>query len=402
MFKNKVDCLNCPTKPCNKGCPLKNDIPTFIKYYKEDNFLKSFSVLSETTVLPSICSRVCPLEKMCEGNCVRRLKGKAVQIGYVESVIGDNALKKNYPLFDEINKSNSKSVAIVGAGPSGLTCAAFLKKLGYDVTIYEKHDYLGGLISHGIPDFRLDRDICEKTFKKIIDLGINVKFNYELGKNISLKELKNNYDAIYLGFGANNSKIPNIKGKNLDNVYGANDFLESKNQLDLKGKSIIVIGGSDTAMDIARVSKRFGGNVLVIYRGNFNKMKALKSEYSLAKSEEIEFLFNTNVKQIISSGNNYKAYLFTNDGYKFIYPCDYVFFAIGSKPDLKVCKKLGIKLDIDGYIKVDKNQMTSLAGVFAGGDIIREKNTVANAAASGRKAAYNIDAYLKKIDKNIN
>lgn len=400
-FKDLVNyCLNCPVKPCTKGCPLKNDIPSFIKFAKENDFLKAFSVLSETTVLPSICGRICPFERHCEGNCVRRLKGDPVQIGQIETFIGDKALEENYPIFDHIEDFNGKKIAVVGAGPAGLTCAAFLKKVGYDVTIYEKYDYVGGIISHGIPDFRLDKTICDKTFKRIINLGIKLEFKKELGVNISLKELKKNYDAVFLGFGANKSKITNIKGKNLSNVYGANEFLESRQKLDLNGKNVIVVGGGDTAMDMARVAGHWGADVLVVCRGYEKDMKASKSEILLAKEEKIEFLFNTNVKQIIQNKNNYKVYLMTNDGYKFIYPCDYVFFAIGSKVDEKITKKLGLKLDIDGYIKTDKRQMTSMSGVFAGGDLIKEENTVAYASFSGRNAAYNIDLYLKKFDKS--
>ncbi len=398
-FKELVNyCLNCPTKPCKKGCPLENDIPKLIKLAKEDNFLEAFSVLSETTVLSSICGRICPFDRQCEGNCVRRLKGEPVQIGKIEAIIGDKAINENYPIFSEI-KENNKKVAIVGAGPAGLTCAAFLRKLGYSVTIYEKYDYVGGIISHGIPDFRLDKVIAEKTFKRIIDLGIEVKFNFELGKNITLKNLKKEYDAVFLGFGANVSVLPNIKGKNLDNVYGANEFLESKKVLDFKGKNVIVVGGGDVAMDMARTAKKNGGNVLVVYRRNEKDMKANKSEVEVSKKENIEFIFNTNVKQIIKNGNIYKVYLMTNDGFKFVYPCDYVFFAIGSKPDEKITKKLGLKLDVDGYIKTDKRQMTSLPGVFAGGDLSRQERTVAYAARSGRDAAYNIDLYLKKLTK---
>ena len=399
-IKKLVDyCLNCPVKPCKKGCPLRNDIPSFVKLAKEGNFLEAFSVLSETTVLTSICGRICPFERQCEGNCVRRLKGEPVQIGEIEAFIGDKAMKENYPLFSDMMENNGKKVAVVGAGPAGLSCAAFLRKLGYEVTIYEKHNYLGGLITHGIPDFRLDNNVCERTFKRIIDLGIKLEFNKELGIDISLKKLKKKYDAIFLGIGANKSKIPNIKGKNLSNVYGANELLESKEVLDLNGKNVIVVGGGDTAMDMARVAKKWGANVLVVYHSYEKNMKASLTEIKLAKENNVEFLFNTNVKQVIKNGDKNKVYLMTNDGYKFIYPCDYVFFAIGARPEEKVIKKLGLKLDIDGYIKTDKRQMTSMAGVFAGGDLIKEKNTVAYASASGRNAAYSIDLYLKKFNK---
>ena len=170
-------CLNCPTKPCRKGCPLENNIPDFIKAAKNQKFLDAFNILSETTVLSSICGRICPFNKQCEGNCVRRLKGEPVQIGKIEAYIGDKFLDSDYPLFSSMNEKNKNKVAIVGGGPAGLTCAAFLKKFGYDVTIFEKYDYLGGIISHGIPSFRLDKEVTLKTFKKIIDLGIKVEFN---------------------------------------------------------------------------------------------------------------------------------------------------------------------------------------------------------------------------------
>lgn len=396
-FKDLVNyCLNCTVKPCRKGCPLENDIPEFIKLAKDGDFLEAFSVLGETTVLSSICGRICPFDRQCEGNCVRRLKGEPVQIGKIEAIIGDKAIQEDYPNFRNMKEINGKKIAIVGAGPSGLTCAAFLKKLGYSVTIYEKYDYLGGIISHGIPDFRLDKDITLKNLNRIVDLGIEVKYNFELGKNITLKELKKEYDAVFLAFGANVSNMPQIKGKNLSNVYGANELLESKKALDLKNKNVIVVGGGDVAMDMARTAKRWGGNVLVIYRRDENKMKADINQINLAKEEKVEFLFNTNVKQIIKKENISKAYLVTNDGFKFIYPCDYVFFAIGSKPNEKINKKLGLKLDVDGYIKTDKKQMTSMKGVFAGGDLTGTERTVAYAARSGREAAYNIDLYLTK------
>ncbi len=389
-------CLNCPLKPCQKRCPLENDIPSVIKLAKEGNFLKAFRVLNETTVLASICGRICPSLKYCEGNCIRRLEGESVKIHNIEAYIGDKFLKKKYALFSDVKDFNGKKVAIVGSGPSGLSCAAYLRRLGYAVTIFEKHDYLGGLIIHGIPEFRLDRKICDLTFKKIIDLGIEVNYGFELGRNLFLRNLRKEYDAVFLGIGANVSKFPNIKGKNLENVYGVNNFLESFKKLDFYGKSVVIVGGGNTALDMAFIARKNGANVLVVYRKN--KMKAFKDDVSLAFNEKIDFIFNTEVKQIISNDNNYRVYLINKDGYKFIYLADYVFFAIGSIPDNKLVKKLGLKLDINDYIKTDKNQMTSLEGVFAGGDIINEEKSVAKASFSGKCAAYNIDLYLKKID----
>ena len=388
-------CLNCLAKPCKKGCPLGNDIPSFIKAAKDGKFLDAFNILSETTVLAAICGRICPFRQLCEKNCIRSLKGEPVQIGKIEAYIGDKFLESDYPLFSNVLKDNGKKVAIVGAGPAGLSCAAFLRKLGYDVTIFEKYNYVGGIISHGIPSFRLSKEIALKSFSKIMDLGIKICFNKELGRNISAGKLRRKYDAVFLSFGANVSKIPNIKGKRLPNVYGANEFLESHKELEFHNKNVIIIGAGNVAMDMARTARSYGANVLVVYYRAQKDMKADSSLYKDALGEGIDFLFNTGLKQIIKDKHNYRSYLVTNEGLRFVYPCDYVFFAIGSKADLKVTKKLGLKLDLNGYVKTDKNLMTSTAGVFAGGDLIGQERSVAKAAWSGKEAAYNIDLYLK-------
>lgn len=216
-IKEKAEyCLGCKTKPCRKGCPLENDITEFIKSIKEEDYEKAFEVLSETTVLESICGRVCPQKTQCEGNCVRGIKGKPVSIGELEKFIGDMAIKENYQIIEkEKIKKNGKKVAVVGGGPAGLTCSAFLAKMGYSVTIYEKYNYLGGILKHGIPEFRLPKDILENTINRIIDLGIDVKFNQELGKNINIEELSNEYDAVFLAIGANVSTKMNIPGEDL-------------------------------------------------------------------------------------------------------------------------------------------------------------------------------------------
>ena len=189
---NKANyCLNCPVKPCsNKGCPLGNNIPGFIKAVKEEDYKKAYEILSETTVLEAVCGRICPHTKQCEGSCVRGIKSNPVSIGDLEAFVGDIAIKENYKIATEIPSNKNKKVAIVGGGPSGLTAAAFLLKNGYSVTLYEKYNYLGGLLVHGIPDFRLPKKIVEQTIQKIIDLGLQIKYNQELGKNLLLEQLE--------------------------------------------------------------------------------------------------------------------------------------------------------------------------------------------------------------------
>ena len=247
-IKEKINyCLHCKVKPCSqKGCPLHNDIPEFILALKEENYRKAYEILCNTTVLPGVCGRICPHQKQCQGACVRGIKGEPVSIGELETYAFDKAMENNYTLKEmlkgKIKKSNKK-VAIIGGGPSGLTAAAFLAKEGIQVTIYEKYNYLGGLLVHGIPEFRLNKKIVEKTVKNILDLGIEVKYNKELGKDFELKDLEGKYDAIFLSFGANCSSKMGVEGENLEGVYGGNELLEYNMHPNYEGKTVIVVGG---------------------------------------------------------------------------------------------------------------------------------------------------------------
>ena len=264
-IKEKVNyCLNCKTRPCSaKGCPLENNIPDFIKAVKEENYKQAYKILSQTTVLPGICGKICPHMKQCQGSCIRGIKGEPVSIGDIENYIYEKAEAENYSLKDAMltgestskNLSNKK-VAIIGGGPAGLTCAAFLAKDGVDVTIYEKYDYLGGLLVHGIPEFRLPKTRVKETVKKILDLGIKVEYNKELGKNLNLKELEQNYDAVFISIGANKSAKMGVSGEKLEGVYGGNELLEYNTHPDYTGKIVAVIGGGNVAMDCSRTIKR--------------------------------------------------------------------------------------------------------------------------------------------------
>ncbi len=270
-IREKVNyCLNCKVKPCSlKGCPLENNIPDFIKAVKDENYKEAYNILSKTTVLPGVCGKICPHMKQCQGSCVRGIKGKPVSIGDIENFIFEKAEEENYSLKDAMNLTedqnqksqnssnlSSKKVAIIGGGPAGLTCAAFLAKDGINVTIYEKYDYLGGLLVHGIPEFRLSKVRVQETVKKILDLGINVEYNKELGKNLDLDELEKIYDAIFISIGANKSVKMGVKGEELKGVYGGNELLEYNMHPDYADKIVSVIGGGNVAMDCARTIKR--------------------------------------------------------------------------------------------------------------------------------------------------
>ena len=297
-------CLNCVVKPCSKkGCPLNNDIPAFIKQVKEENVKEAYKILSKTTVLGSVCGRICPHFKQCEGSCVRGIKGEPVQIGEIEAYVFDEALNnKWYKELEKTEELKGKKVAVVGGGPAGLTCSAFLARSGAEVTIYEKYGKLGGILEHGIPDFRLSKDVLENTIESILSLGINVEYNKELGKNIALQELEKSYDAIFLSFGANIPSKTNIEGEDLEGVFGGNSLLETGKHPDYTGKKVAVIGGGNVAMDCSRKIKRLGADkVYVIYRRAEKQMPAEIKEIAEAKEEGIEFLFQNNIVKILGN-----------------------------------------------------------------------------------------------------
>ena len=404
-------CLNCKNSQCKiKGCPLDNCIPEFIH---EVDSKKAYEILCNTTVLPAICGRICPHEKQCEGSCIRGIKEEHVSIGTMEAYIGDLSIENNYELSIEVDeRAKDKRVAVIGSGPAGLTCAAFLARRGVKVTIYEKHDKLGGLLTHGIPDFRLPGEVVEKTIEKILDLGVETKLNQELGKDFEIEDLTKKYDAVFVAIGANIPAKMNVEGEGLEGVYGGNYLLEYNKHPDYNGKKVAIIGGGNVAMDSARTIKKLGASeVYVIYRRAEEQMPAEKKEIADAKKEGIEFLFQTNIVKILGKEKVEKLECIKTElvkkegenrlspvnieGSNFIVDMDYVVMATGSKPENNIIEKF--EKNEYGYIKIDENMQTSISKVFAGGDIVGQKATVAWASRSGRDAA----AKILKITCNI-
>lgn len=423
-IKEKVNyCLNCKIKPCSvKGCPLENNIPDFIRAVKEENYKQAYEILSKTTVLPGICGKICPHMKQCQGSCIRGIKGEPVSIGDIENFIFEKAEEENYSLKDAIRSNqdkinekenirlSNKKVAIIGGGPAGLTCAAFLAKDGVNVTIYEKYEYIGGLLMHGIPEFRLPKTRVQETVNRILELGIEVKYNQELGKNFKLDELEKKYDAIFISIGANKSTKMGVKGEKLEGVYGGNELLEYNIHPDYTEKIVSVIGGGNVAMDCSRTIKRLGAKeVNVIYRRAEEQMPAEKKEIADAKEEGINFLFQNNIVEI--KGENkveklelIKTKLVQKEGETRLIPVnieksnyeiktDYVVMALGSNVSDEVLD-LGLTLDKWGNVMVNQKFQTSNSKIFAGGDLAGCKGTVAWAARSGRDAAKSIKDFL--------
>ena len=397
-------CLNCKNSQCRiKGCPLDNCIPEFIH---EIDSKKAYEILCNTTVLPAICGRICPHEKQCEGSCIRGIKGEPVSIGAMEAYIGDLSIENNYELSIEVDeRAKDKRVAVIGSGPAGLTCAAFLARRGVKVVIYEKHDKLGGLLTHGIPEFRLPREVVEKTIEKILDLGVETKLNQELGRDFEIEDLAKKYDAVFVAIGANIPAKMNVEGENLNGVYGGNYLLEYNKHPNYTGKKVAIIGGGNVAMDSARTIKKLGASeVYVIYRRAEEQMPAEKKEIADAKKEGIEFLFQTNIVKILGTEKVEKLECIKTElvkkegenrlspvnieGSNFSLDMDYVVMATGSKPENNIIEKF--EKNEYGYIKIDENMQTSISKVFAGGDIVGQKATVAWAARSGRDAAEKI------------
>ena len=406
MEENEIReyCLNCKVKPCsNNGCPLNNDIPSFVH---EEDYEKAFNILCNTTVLPAICGKICPHEKQCQGSCVRGIKSHPVPIGDMESIIGDMSIKNNYKIPKEIDeKLVDKKVAVIGSGPAGLTCSAFLARKGVQVTLYEKYNELGGILVHGIPEFRLPKQTVKDTISKILDLGIKVELNKELGKNLNIEDLSGKYDAVFVGIGANIPSKMNIPGEDLEGVYGGNTLLETGNHPSYEGKTVAVIGGGNVAMDSARIIKRLGAKqVYVIYRRAEEQMPAERKEIESAKEEGIEFLFQNNIVKVLGNTHVEKIECIRTqlvkkegedrlspvniEGSNYIMDMDYVVMATGSKPEEKVIENF--EKNKWGYIAVNEKMQTSIKNVYAGGDIAGEKQTVAWAARSGRNAAESI------------
>jgi len=420
-------CLQCKNAPCIKGCPVEIDIPRFIKEIKEGNFQKALSIIYEKNLLPAICGRVCPQETQCEMLCTLGKKFQPVAIGKLERFAADYS---DVPLSCSINtnpKLKDKKVAIIGSGPAGLSSASELIRCGIKVTIFEALHKPGGVLTYGIPEFRLPKEIVEKEIKRIIELGVEIKTNVIIGKTIKIEELfQMGYDAIFIGTGAGLPNFLEIPGENLLRVYSANEFLTRINlmkgylfpEYDTPvsiGEKVAVIGGGNVAMDSARSALRIGAKeVVVLYRRTENEMPARKEEYENAVEEGIKFIFLVQPVEIIGDENGYVKgiKIIHNElgepdesgrrrpvpipGSEEILPFDTIIVAIGQSPSPLIPKTYPeLKTGKHGNIIVDPETCkTNIDGIYAGGDIATGAATVISAMGMGKKAANSIINYL--------
>ena len=420
-------CLNCKNKPCVSGCPVNVKIPEFISLVAAGDFEAAYKKIKETNSLPAVCGRVCPQESQCEGKCIRGIKGESVAIGRLERFVADYHFKNGSNETVSVSK-NGKKVAVIGAGPSGLTCAGDLAKKGYSVTIFEAFHTPGGVLVYGIPEFRLPKEIVKKEIDSLKALGVKIMTDMVIGKVLSIDEIiEMGYEAVFIGSGAGLPMFMGIEGEGSVGVYSANEFLTRINLMKAyldeydtpikKSKSVAVIGGGNVAMDAVRCAKRVGTeNVYVIYRRGEEEMPARREEIYHAKEEEIEFKLLCNPVKIISDDNGcvtgiecVKMELGEPDatgrrrpieigGSNFVIDVDSVIMALGTTPNPLLRKTTkGLDTNKRGCLIVDENMKTTREGVYAGGDAVTGAATVILAMGAGKTAAESIDNYLKNL-----
>lgn len=419
-------CLHCKHQPCVSGCPVNIHIPDFIEKVKDGDFEAAYQVISLTSSLPAVCGRVCPQENQCEKHCVRGIKHEAVGIGRLERFVADYHREhtQEKPVKPQ---SNGHKVAIVGAGPSGLTCAGDLAKKGYEVTIFEALHEAGGVLMYGIPEFRLPKDIVRKEIENLKALGVNIVTNFVVGRSDTIDALmeEDGFEAVFVGSGAGLPRFMNLEGENLKGVFSANEFLtrinlmkaykEDSNTPIYHPKKCVVVGGGNVAMDAARCARRLGAEVHIVYRRSMEELPARKEEVEHAQEEGIIFDLLNNPVKVIGDDQGWVSHVecikmelgepdasgrrrpIPVEGSEFQIEADCMIMAIGTSPNPLIRSTTpGLEVNRRGCLVVDENEMTTKDGVYAGGDAVTGAATVISAMGAGKKAASSIDEYLTK------
>jgi glutamate synthase (NADPH) small chain len=419
-------CINCRNAKCIIGCPVSIDIPKFIQEVKVGNVIDAYQTISNSSALPAVCGRVCPQESQCEGNCIRGIKGEPVSIGKLERFVADWAMENGLkPKGAEVKLG--KKVAVVGAGPAGITCAGDLAKLGYDVTIFEALHEPGGVLVYGIPEFRLPKEkIVKKEIDNVLGLGVEIERNVVVGKSVTIDELmeEEGYEAVFIGSGAGLPKFMGIEGENLNGVFSANEYLTRSNLMKayqehsttpiMKSKKVAVVGGGNVAMDAARTALRLGAEVHIVYRRSEQELPARVEEVHHAKEEGIIFDLLSNPIEILGNSESWvtgikcvKMELGEPDasgrrrpvevrGSEFVIEVDTVIMSLGTSPNPLISSTTD-GLDVNKYQCIIANEETgetTKKGVFAGGDAVTGAATVILAMGAGKAAAKGIHEYL--------
>ncbi|MBE7031380.1 MAG: NADPH-dependent glutamate synthase [Ruminococcaceae bacterium] len=421
-------CLDCKNMPCVGGCPVKIYIPEFIKKVAEGDFSAAYGIIYKSSSLPAVCGRVCPQETQCEAKCVRGIKGEPVAIGRLERFVADWYMKNAKAVAKSVAEPNGKRVAVVGSGPSGLTCAGHLAKLGYSVTVFEALHIAGGVLVYGIPEFRLPKDIVKREIDNLKALGVEFVTNAVIGKTLTVDELfEEGYEAVFIGSGAGLPRFMNIPGENLNGVYSANEFLTRTNLMKayeedsatpiMKAQKVAVVGGGNVAMDAARCAMRLGAEeVYVVYRRSMDEMPARREEVEHAEEEGIIFKTLNNPVEILGNDQSFvngikcvrmelgepdesgrRRPVEVKDS-EYILDVDAVIMSIGTSPNPLIRSTTeGLETDRrDCIVTKDESGLTSREGVYAGGDAVTGAATVILAMGAGKNAAKAIDEYLKK------
>ncbi len=417
-------CLNCKNARCIQGCPVAINIPAFIQEVKAKNIEAASRIISEASALPAVCGRVCPQESQCEGKCIRGIKGEAVSIGKLERFVADWA-RENGIKPEPCTEKNGKKVAVIGSGPAGLTCAGELAKMGYDVTIFEALHEPGGVLVYGIPEFRLPKEkVVAKEIDNVKALGVKIETNVIVGKSITVDELLEDFDAVFIGSGAGLPKFMGIKGENANGVYSANEYLTRSNLMKAfddtydtpinPGSRVAVVGGGNVAMDAARTALRLGADVTVVYRRSEEELPARVEEVHHAKEEGIKFNLLTNPKEILVDENGWVKGMtcirmelgepdesgrrspIEIEGSEFDLDVDTVIMSLGTSPNPLISSTTkGLEINKRKCIVAEEEfGQTSKEGVFAGGDAVTGAATVILAMGAGKAAAKGIDNYL--------